>query len=57
MALTIGLLEALKDALKIRATSEEADHSLDCSCTCRTTIDNPDIRALVQNQVEILAKK
>ena len=48
MALTIGLFEALKDALKIHAASEEYDHSLDYSSTCSTTLDNTVIRALVQ---------
>ena len=29
---------------------------MDYSCTCNTTLDNPVIRALVQNQVELIAK-
>ena len=38
MALTIGLFEALKDALKIHAASEEYDNSLDYYRTCSTNI-------------------
>ena len=47
MALTMGMLEALKYELKIHAASEESDNSLDYSRTCSTTIDNPLIRASV----------
>ena len=53
MALTLGLLYALKDAPKIHAASEGSDHSLDYYCTFSTTIDNPVIRALVQKQVDL----
>ena len=56
MVPTISLFKALKDALKINATSEESDHSLDYYCTCSTTLDNPFIRALVQNKVDFIAK-
>ena len=56
MVLTIGMFKALKDALKIHAASEEYDHLLDYSCTFSTTLDNPVIRALVQKQVNIIAK-
>ena len=49
MELTIGLLETLKDALKIHSVSEESDHLLDYSLTCSTTLDNPGIRSSVQN--------
>ena len=47
MALKIGLFEALKYALKIHAAAEEYDHSLNCSSSCSTTLDNKVIRELV----------
>ena len=56
MAIKIGLFEALKYALKIHAASEKSDHSLDYSCTCITTIDNPVTTELLQKQVNIIAK-
>ena len=56
MALTAGLFEALKDALKIHSASEESDHSLDYSRTCSTTLDNPVITALVQKKSSLYQK-
>ena len=56
MLLTIGLFEALKDALKIHAASEKSDNSLDYSRTFSTTINNTVIRALVKKQVKLIAK-
>ena len=56
MAITIGLFEALKDARKIHAESKDSGHSLDCSSTCSTTIDNTVIRELFKKQVERIAK-
>ena len=52
ITLTIGLFEALKDALKIHAASEKSDHLLDYSRTCSTTIFNPVIRSLFQKHVK-----
>ena len=56
MALTIGLIEAFKNELKIHASSEESNHSLDYSSTFSTALDNPFIRAIFQNQFKLMAK-
>ena len=56
MAPPIGLFEALKDELKIHASSEKSGHSLDYSCTLGNTLDNPVIRELVQKQVGFITK-
>ena len=56
LALTIGLFEALKDALKMHAVSEKSDHSLNYYRTYIITLDNPVIRALFQNKDVLMAK-